>query len=292
MPRLHEMNIEGHKIVARCFNEEKKGIPIVFIHGATTSLNFWNFLQEPFVTENFRWFSLSLPGHYPSTFPQGFEKENLTADMLTKVLTAAIRELIQDHAVILAGHSTGGFSALSIAEYAPEIVHSVISISGFARGKWTGVLGFLQWLARHGKITEAVFKANLRILVSHRIVYRTGISIFVSDRKALYSHPYLEKSLDMLYPDATGLNVHAMACYFNRMPDIDITDRLSRIIAPTLALAGAKDPTVPPSQSSVIAEKVPNSELVLLDGAGHLPMIERETQYRQTITGWLKKVMQ
>ena len=291
MPRLQEMDIDGHRIVAQCFNEEKKGVPIVFIHGLTTSINFWSVVQIPVITEKFRWYSLSLPGHYPAAFPQGFCKEELTADMITKVLTEAIHELTDGRPVVLIGHSTGGFSALSIAEYEPEIVHSVVSISGFAKGKMTGAFGLLGWLAQHGTITEAIFKADLRLLVSNRNIYRVGIGIFASDKKALYSHPDLEKSLDVLYPDATRLDVHAMACYFKQIPDIDITERLSRITAPTLALAGMNDPVMSPKQSSLIADKVPDCELVLLDGAGHLPMVEREPQYRQTITSWLDTVM-
>ncbi len=291
MPSLQEMDIDGHRIVAQCFNEEKDGVPIVFIHGLTTSINFWSVVQIPVITEKFRWYSLSLPGHYPAVFPQGFCKEELTGDMITKVLTEAIHELTDGRPAVLIGHSTGGCSALSIAEYAPEIVHSVVSISGFAKGKMTGVFGLLGWLAQHGAITEAIFKADLRVLVSKRSIYRVGIGIFASDKKALYAHPDLEKSLDVLYPDATRLDVDSMACYFKRIPDIDISERLSRITAPTLALAGTNDPILSPKQSSLIADKVPDCELVLLDGAGHLPMVERESQYRQTITNWLDTVM-
>jgi hypothetical protein len=33
MPVLIEIDIRGHKIVALSFNEEKDGIPVIFIHG-------------------------------------------------------------------------------------------------------------------------------------------------------------------------------------------------------------------------------------------------------------------
>jgi pimeloyl-ACP methyl ester carboxylesterase len=38
-----------------------------------------------------------------------------------------------------------------------------------------------------------------------------------------------------------------------------------------------------------MAEKMPNFELVLLEGAGHLPMMERPTQLNDAITRWLDK---
>jgi pimeloyl-ACP methyl ester carboxylesterase len=285
-----EMNIEGHKIVAQCFNENKAGIPAIFIHGVTTSINFWHYVQIPLIKENFRWYSLSLPGHFPATLPTDFTKDKLTADMITHILTTAIRELVADQPAILVGHSTGGFSVLSIAAYAPEIAHRVISIAGFAHGKWTGVLAILQWLARHGKITEALFKTDLKILVSSRIIYKMAIFLFAYDWKALYTHPDLEKILDLLYPVAKNLDVNAMLYYFNRMPEIDISDRLPHITAPTLVLTGSNDPIVPPSQSHLIAGRVPNCELVILEGAGHLLMAERPLQFNDAITNWLEKV--
>lgn len=102
-----EIDIGGHKIVARVFNKEKTGIPVIFIHGITATIDFWEPVQTPIFKKNFRWYSLSLPGHYPAKLPSGFHNESLTADMMAQVLTDAIKELIDDQPVILAGHSTG-----------------------------------------------------------------------------------------------------------------------------------------------------------------------------------------
>ena len=44
--------------------------------------------------------------------------------------------------------------------------------------------------------------------------------------------------------------------FFNRLPDIDISDRLSNITSPTLAIAGDSDPIVPSEQSLIIAKRV------------------------------------
>ncbi len=72
-----------------------------------------------------------------------------------------------------------------------------------------------------------------------------------------------------------------------RMPDIDIRDWLPRIQAPTLALAGSRDGIVPPEQARLIAELVPDARLMLLDGAGHMPMAERPEAYEQALRDWL-----
>ena len=84
------------------------------------------------------------------------------------------------------------------------------------------------------------------------------------------------------------LDLDSMVHYFSRMPDVDITDMLHNIDAPTLALVGEGDPTVPPSQASIIAESVQNGELKILPKTGHLPMLESPEAYHEAITTWVE----
>ncbi len=242
MHSLKEIDIGGHKIVAKVFNMDKTGIPVIFMHGVTATIDFWEPVQTPIFKKRFRWYSLSLPGHYPAQFPNEFHKESLTADVITQVLMTAIHELVNDQPVILAGHSTGGFAALSIAASKPEIAAGVISISGFAQGKWTGALGIFQKLARFGIIGRLLFKISFNILASNRWIYRFGVGLYAKDRKALYSNTDFNTVLDIAYQGTKELDLNAMIPYFNRLPDIDITELLSNITSPTLALAGDSDP--------------------------------------------------
>ena len=102
MNSLKRMDIGGHKIVAKAFNEDKTGIPVIFIHGITATIDFWEPVQVPIIKDHFRWYSLSLPGHYPAQLPNEFHKESLTADMMAQVMTDAVKELVGDQPVILA----------------------------------------------------------------------------------------------------------------------------------------------------------------------------------------------
>ena len=190
----------------------------------------------------------------------------------------------------MAGHSTGGFAALSIAASKPEIAAGVISISGFAQGRWTGPLGIFQKLARFGLTGRLLFKINFNILASNRLIYRFGVGLYAKDRAALYANTDFNTVVDIAYQGSKKLDFNSLLPYFNRFPDIDITDRLSNITSPTLALAGYSDPIVPPEQSRIIAERVPKGEKVLLEGCGHLPMFERQDEYNRLITEWVAKI--
>jgi pimeloyl-ACP methyl ester carboxylesterase len=291
MHSLKEMDIRGHKIVAKIFNEDKTGIPVIFIHGVSATIDFWEPFQTSIFNEHFRWYSLSLPGHYPAQFPSEFQKESLTADMIAEILIDAIHELVGDQPVILVGHSTGGFAVLSIAASKPEIAAGVISVSGFAQGRWTGALGIFQKLARFGIIGRLLFKIDFNILTSSIWIYRFGTGLYVKDRKALYSNTDFKTVVNVSHQGAKELDLNSILPFFNRMPDIDISEQLSNISAPTLVLVGDSDPIVPSEQSQIIAERVPKGDKVLLKGVGHLPMFERQDEYNRVITDWVEKYL-
>ena len=290
MTSLKEINVNGHKLVAAEFNTNINSIPIIFIHGITASINYWEPLQVPIIKDKYHWYSLSLPGHYPATFPSGFKKEDMTAEMVSQILMEAIKELVGDQSFILAGHSTGGFAALQIAANFPENIAGIICISGFARGKWTGTLGLQQFFARAGMVGRAIFRINIKILAASRFVYNIAAGFYTKDRKAFYSYPGFESILDIVHRDTKELNPVSLIPYFNRLPDIDISNALPKISAPTLVLAGKNDPVMPHDQPPLIAEKMPNSQLSLIQGCGHLPMFERPDEYNRIITEWIEKL--
>ena len=92
-----------------------------------------------------------------------------------------------------------------------------------------------------------------------------------------------------MLPYYRRLDLDAMVPYFAAMPDIDIGAWLPRITAPTLALTGDSDPIVPPDQSHLIAGQVPQAELAVMRGVGHVPMFEDHVEYRRVVGEWLHR---
>lgn len=291
MPTSRTLHIDGHTIGALSFNEDQPGLPqAVFLHGIMSSLRFWVAGQTPIFTERFTWHALSLPGHYPGAFPPGFCRADLTPETITDVLAGAIRQLTGGQPALIVGHSTGGFAAVALAARHPELVQAVISVSGFAHGRWTGVLGLMQGLARAGLLGDALFRANLRLMASSRALFQSSATLYTADRDAFASHPLMSRTIDTLYEDTQQLDSSAMAHYFARMPDIDITGWLPKVSAPLLAITGDHDPIVPPQQSSLIAGHVQHGELTVLRGSGHVPMAERDAEYVAAVTAWAERL--
>lgn len=56
---------------------------------------------------------------------------------------------------------------------------------------------------------------------------------------------------------------------------------------PTLVIAGTADLMIPPAAAREMAEAIPGAELVMIDGAGHLPPVERPEAVNRALEGWL-----
>ena len=62
---------------------------------------------------------------------------------------------------------------------------------------------------------------------------------------------------------------------------------LSKIEAPTLVLAGGDDPLAPPINGQIIAYKVPGARILVLEGEGHLLMIDDQGKAHAAVRDFL-----
>ena len=65
------------------------------------------------------------------------------------------------------------------------------------------------------------------------------------------------------------------------------TRRLGNVSRPTLVVVGAEDRTTTPRAAHVLHSGIPGSQLVELDGAGHMSMIEAQEPYLAAVKRFL-----
>jgi pimeloyl-ACP methyl ester carboxylesterase len=83
--------------------------------------------------------------------------------------------------------------------------------------------------------------------------------------------------------------IHGFACQAQAIAAHDTYDRLSQITAPTLVIAGSADRIIPAGNSRIIAPRIKDAELVILENAGHGFFIDAEAETTRIILDFLRQ---
>ncbi|MBS7288525.1 MAG: alpha/beta hydrolase, partial [Candidatus Freyarchaeota archaeon] len=83
---------------------------------------------------------------------------------------------------------------------------------------------------------------------------------------------------------------YALARQLEAIRGFNLGYDVSRIVAPTLIVAGTNDKTVPYENSEVLAEIIPNSRLVIFEGGSHFLFIEEASLFNRVVMDFLSEV--
>jgi len=75
--------------------------------------------------------------------------------------------------------------------------------------------------------------------------------------------------------------------YCELLREFDLTGELGGIRAPTLAIAGAEDPTSPPATVEAMAAEIPDAGVLMIEGAAHLANVEQPEAFNQALLAHL-----
>ncbi|HEY40864.1 MAG TPA: alpha/beta hydrolase [Dehalococcoidia bacterium] len=94
---------------------------------------------------------------------------------------------------------------------------------------------------------------------------------------------YITKVTEYITP------IHALIAQYEAIINYDNYGRLPEIKAPTLVLCGDTDKMVSPENSRLLASRIPNAELVMLEGIGHGFFLEAVEQSANVIIDFLRR---
>ena len=177
----------------------------------------------------------------------------------------------------LFGHSHGGCAALRVAINHPELVRRLVVVGttpgdgGREPWNWRGVLG--------DAAPTAPIEGREHLL---RITRKIMINSLADPKAAHEAFGGLEDK-----PWKVAIE------RFNALPRdgrmLDLRGKMQHIQAPTLILAGAKDPIVPMEAAEAIRAEVEKSELVVVEKSGHFPMLEEPEKFRVVLEEFLER---
>ena len=263
--RRELFEIDGHVVAADAHLRDDPRPPVVFLHGVMASVGV---ARELFVdpgTES--WIALSLPGHHPGRFPPGMPQAAIDAPLFGTLVEETLRRLLGDRRVVAAGWSTGGFAALNLAIRHPHRVAAVASLAGFASGRFTGLIGWMQWLALH-RLGRPALRAGLWTVGHVPPLHGAATRLLAGSVAAALAVP--RSVLVPMRDDFVRHEPEAIYAMLAALHGIDISDRLGEVSVPTWIAGGGRDPIIPVAETRRVAAAIPGAELRLYESGGHL----------------------
>lgn len=286
--QFHE--ILGHRLAYIPHNEDAPGIPLIFIHGATASVRFWEAAMFDEIRARHPWYAVSLPCHAPSECLRPLRERDLTEELFFQLLDEQIRRLVGERPVLLVGYSVGGFSAYNFAAKCPERTLGVVSVGGFGRGRAKGLERVLEFLANGGWVGKSLFHLSWWTMQQSYFFLKQAVKGYACDVPALLDYPQLEATLRNIFPDVRRHNRTHMRYLFRWLLHLDVTDEIQHITCPVLHFAGECDPVIPYEHQRRFAGRLPDCRFVSLPGAGHVVFAERAERFEAEFLRFVREV--
>lgn len=255
--------INGNKI--RYLEEGNSDNVIVLLHGLGGMAERW-LTVFPFLNKKHRVIAPDLIGYGKSDKPQ----IDYTAELFKKTMLEFLEALSLQN-VFMIGTSLGGQVVAECASTQnPRIKKIILSSPAGIMKKSTPVLDAYIMAALH-PTPESVKLAYQMMTGNNAEIKSESVENFISSMERHNAKMvFLSTLLGMKNSPA-------------------ITEKLGLIKIPTLILWGSNDRMIPVEYSKDFVSSIPNSELVIMDGCGHIPYEEKPLEFSKIVLDFLSK---
>lgn len=257
-----EINIPGglHYV----YLEGGKGEPLMLLHGFGANKD--NFTRvSRFLTPYYR---VIIPDHIG--FGESGHPQN--ADYRPSAQAARIRFLAQTLGITklhLGGSSMGGFISMMYASLYPDDVKSLWLIDP------AGI-----WSAPPSELRDIIVKTGKNPLIAKSEDEFAGIFAFV-----MSDPPFIPRPILNVMAQERIHNYELEKRIFKDLIAESAEKYVTNVKTPTLIVFGDKDRAINPATADILHKLMPRSEVIIMKGLGHLPMLE---QPRQSAYDYLK----
>ena len=252
-------------------------LTIVFVHGFTLSMDCWHF-QRRDLSDLGRLVFYDQRSHGASGRSP---REHSTIDQLGRDLRCVLDAVAPTGPVILVGHSMGGMTILALADQQPELFGTRIrgvALVGTAAGAFAETIFGIPGVVGRALVPVApgvVRAANHRAELIERGRRAGGDVAFLLTRRLSFGSDAPPSLVEFMERMLAGTHVEVMTEFFDTFLGHDKLEALQMLRSvPALILCGDRDRLTPLHNSKVMADALPDAELVVVPGAGHMVMLE------------------
>ncbi|MBD3340049.1 MAG: alpha/beta fold hydrolase [Candidatus Lokiarchaeota archaeon] len=249
-------NLDGKKIYYQITKADNQKA-IIFIHGSGENSNIWT--NQLSLEINYNLISLDLPSH---------NKSDIFPDLSLQLYVDAVNNMIDSlnlKSVILAGHSLGGAVAQEYYFQHPQKIIGLIFVGTGARLRVSPMI--------------------LNSLKNDFQSYLDSIPVGAFYRKTK------EKIIELFIEEITKTPPGVTYSDFSICDNFDELERVKKgtIKVPSLILVGKADKLTPIKYSRFFKDYINDSEMLVIDKAGHMIMTEKPLEVNKAIEEFITK---
>jgi len=170
---------------------------------------------------------------------------------------ACVLDAAHEHDAAVFGASMGGMVAQHLAiEHADRVSRLILGCTspGTSHAVRADPEATRRLLGKGGKTPEEAYRIACTVLYS---------PAFQHTHEGFIEQQIRERA-------RRPVRARAFSAQYEAVRQHDPWDRLPDITAPTLLLHGSEDEVMPPSNSEVLAQRIPGARVEILDGLGHM----------------------
>lgn len=184
----------------------------------------------------------------------------------------------------LLGQSFGGMVALEYALRYPDRLSHLILLDSGASSFW--FQNNVPVLLNNRGFNEKTINAAKRLFSGEIIPNRA----FRTKLRILPAYYYRNNWFKKLFKKRAKRNVEALVYGFSvLLKNWDVMKQLQNIRALTLVAAGRDDFIFPPEHQSIIADRIPHSQIEIIEKAGHNAFEERPKEVARLVKDFIAK---
>src|SRR3954469_956247 len=238
------------------------GEPLVLIHGNGTLIQ--DFTVNGLVgrlSERYRVIVIDRPGYGYSTRPRGLWTPRAHATLFEH----ALHQLGVEHAIVL-GHSWGTLVAVSLALQAPDLVRSLVLLSGY----------YFPTARMDVALNTPLSVPGIGDAMRHTISPPLARLMLPGGIRAMFAPASVPEHFDRLFPKALmvrpiQLRASAEDAALMTPAVMELEQHYRELKMPVVILTGGDDKIVDVDrQSRRLHKEIPQSEFIALPGLGHM----------------------
>lgn len=258
-----------------------QGYPLLLMHGGP-GLDHTSLLSFEACADQFTliFYDHRCNGRSNSAAVSSMTWENLTAD------AEALRQSLGFDKWAVLGYSFGGMVALEYALRYPQSLSHLLLLDTCGDIRWVQQ-NAPQLLAKRGYSDTAVQAAH-RFFNGQMTPDQVTPTILKFVRAYFYHISLLGMAYGLIFGPKAEMRPEATIFGFSQLlPGWTVMDRLHEITTPTLVLAGRFDFQFPPEHQAILADRLPNAQLEIIERAGHNAHLEQTAEVIQIVKKFL-----